>query len=117
MKLLPGSIQAVNREARDHGMTYGHWVALHYNGKGQNKPPLKEAKIEKQLLPEEIACRKAFGARLKQARKNRWLSQAQLAQQIGTNKRVICKWELGLSQPTKRNLQKLRQFFGEEAGL
>lgn len=47
---------------------------------------------------------KLFGKRLMRARKNRQLTQLQLAERIGTSMTTISRYENGLSFPSKRRL-------------
>ena len=54
---------------------------------------------------------------LKELRKQNNLTQAQLAQAIGTNQKTVTRWENGLSEPTAFYLAKLAVFFQVSADL
>ena len=55
---------------------------------------------------------KLFGRRLMRARKNRQLTQLQLAERIGTSTTTIIRYENGLSVPSKRRLSEIAHFLG-----
>ena len=52
-----------------------------------------------------------FETNLKKLRMNKELSQAKLAEEIGTLQQMIWKWEAGLSTPNPTMLKKLANFF------
>lgn len=54
---------------------------------------------------------KLFAERLLDLRKERGLSQAKLATEIGVSYSVVCYWETDRSEPTAPNLIKLADFF------
>src|SRR5215469_7315860 len=62
----------------------------------------------------------AFAIKLKKLRTHRGLSQTQVAEKLGTDFRVVSRWERGLHQPTAYYRPKLCELFGvtlEELGL
>ena len=62
----------------------------------------------------------AFALKLKNLRTQRGLSQTQVAEKLGTDFRVVSRWERGLHQPTAYYRPKLCELFGmtlEELGL
>ncbi|MCM1440323.1 MAG: helix-turn-helix transcriptional regulator [Roseburia sp.] len=56
-----------------------------------------------------------FTARLKELRKERGITQKQLAEQINTTDDSIFSWENGRSQPDIENIKKLCKFFSVSA--
>ena len=52
-----------------------------------------------------------FAKILKELRKERHISQAQLANQIGSSYGIICYWETDRSEPTAPYLVKLADLF------
>jgi len=52
-----------------------------------------------------------IGERIKQARKTRRLTQAELAQAIGVRQEQITRWEKGLISPAKVHLAELARVF------
>lgn len=68
--------------------------------KKNNDKPVELDSLE--LSDEEL--RKDFGARIRIMRKSLGLTQAELAQKIGTSKQVITNYELGIREPPFRNL-------------
>lgn len=53
-----------------------------------------------------------FQERLYQLRKERGLSQEELANQVGVSRQAVQKWESGAAQPTLDKLTALAQYFG-----
>lgn len=53
-----------------------------------------------------------FGKKLKQLRKQRGMSQEQLAAQIMVSRQAISKWETGESMPDTDNILQLSELFG-----
>lgn len=58
---------------------------------------------------------KIFAERLTDLRKEKQLSQAMLARQLGVSSAVICYWETDRSEPTAVNIVKLARFFDVSA--
>ena len=54
-----------------------------------------------------------FSERLKELRKNKNLSQMDLAKNTGLSQSAIAKWELDKTEPTASALLKLSEYFGE----
>lgn len=54
---------------------------------------------------------KVFAERLFELRKEKGLSQAKLAKEIGVSFSVVCYWETDRAEPTALNLVKLADFF------
>ena len=52
-----------------------------------------------------------FAKRLTELRTEKGLSQAQLANLIGSSSSIVCYWETNRSEPTAPYLVKLAQFF------
>lgn len=48
---------------------------------------------------------------LKNKRKNRKLTQSELAKEVGTGKSTVSSWETGQAFPRKEHLDKLCKFF------
>lgn len=46
----------------------------------------------------------------------RGLTQSQLAKMVGTHKNIISRWELGVATPNGKNLLKLAEALGCNAG-
>ena len=55
---------------------------------------------------------KIFGERLLELRKEKGVSQAKLAKDLGVSFSVVCYWETNRSEPTAPNLVKLADYFG-----
>lgn len=55
---------------------------------------------------------KQFADRLLDLCKERSISQAKLAKDIGVSFSVVCYWETDRSEPTAPNLVKLANYFG-----
>lgn len=53
-----------------------------------------------------------FSDKLKELRKNKGITQEELANKIFVSRSVIAKYESGSSMPTKENVEKLAVFFG-----
>ena len=56
-----------------------------------------------------------FKERLKELRKEKHLSQAQLAKELQTSQRSISSWETGFREPDFETLELLVKFFGVSA--
>ena len=54
---------------------------------------------------------KVFAEHLLELRKEKGISQAQLAKEIGVSFSIICYWETDRSEPTAPNLVKLSDYF------
>ncbi len=54
---------------------------------------------------------KAFAERLLELRKERGVSQAQLAKEVGVSYAIVCYWETDRSEPTAINIVKLADYF------
>ena len=54
-----------------------------------------------------------FGEILKEMRKERNLSQLELANAVGVSQSAIAKWELSKTEPTASALIALSRYFGE----
>ena len=55
---------------------------------------------------------KIFGERLLELRKEKGVSQAKLAKDLGVSYSVECYWETNRSEPTAPNLIKIADYFG-----
>ena len=55
--------------------------------------------------------KRIFGERLKNLRKEKGLSQPQLAKEIGVSKGMISFWENGINEPTITYLIRLCNYF------
>ena len=55
---------------------------------------------------------KIFGERLLELRKEKGVSQAKLAKDLGVSYSVVCYWETNRSEPTAPNLIKIADYFG-----
>ena len=56
-----------------------------------------------------------FGEKIFKLRKERGLSQEALAEQIGTTRQAVSKWETGTADPSTSNLLALAKLFGVPA--
>ena len=52
-----------------------------------------------------------FGSKLKDLRKEKNLSQIQLAKELCVGKSIISAWEIDQSEPTLSNIRKIAVFF------
>ena len=57
---------------------------------------------------------KKFGELLKKLRKEKGLTQKQLAEEINVTREIIVHWERGKGMPSGANLLKLSKYLGEE---
>ncbi len=55
---------------------------------------------------------KVFAERLKELRKERGVSQAELGKSLQVSFSVVCYWETDRSEPTAPNLVKIADYFG-----
>ena len=55
---------------------------------------------------------KIFGERLLELRKEKGISQATLAKDLGVSYAVVCYWETDRSEPTAPNIIKIADYFG-----
>ena len=60
---------------------------------------------------EYIDCMREFAERLLELRKEKNISQAKLAKEIGVSFSVVCYWETDRAEPTAPNLVKLADYF------
>ena len=58
---------------------------------------------------------KTFSERLMELRKERGLSQATIAKDLGVSLGIICCWETNKSDPTAHNIVKLTRYFNVTA--
>lgn len=58
---------------------------------------------------------KAFSERLMELRKERNLSQATVARDLGVSLGIICYWETNKSDPTASNIAKVARYFNVSA--
>lgn len=56
-----------------------------------------------------------FAQRLLELRKERRISQAKLAKDIGVSCSLICYWETSRAEPTASNIVKIANYFGVSA--
>ena len=61
-------------------------------------------------MGEEIDANK-LGARIREIRENRKLTQAQLAEKLMISRKTICKWENGVGLPSIQFLKDLADFY------
>ena len=66
-----------------------------------------------QISPRSFIIRsmKIFSERLMQLRKERGLSQATVAKDLGVSLGIVCYWETNKSDPTATNVAKLARYF------
>lgn len=55
---------------------------------------------------------KKFGIKLKELRKERHLTQQQLAQIMSVSKTTVCQWETSKQEPSLENVAFIAQYFG-----
>lgn len=55
---------------------------------------------------------KTFGAMIAQLRKEKGMTQLELAQQLGITDKAVSKWERDLSYPDVESIPKIAEFFG-----
>ena len=58
-----------------------------------------------------------FGDKLKEYRKEKNLTQGQLASELGVNKRTIANYEAGHSYPSMELISKIEEFFNVKVNL
>ena len=71
-----------------------------------------ENKVVRRL---EILIMKAFSERLMELRKERGLSQATVAKDLGVSLGIVCYWETNKSDPTASNIAKVARYFNVSA--
>ena len=54
---------------------------------------------------------KIFADRLLELRREKGISQAKLAKELGVSFAVVCYWETDRSEPTAPNIVKIAEFF------
>lgn len=57
------------------------------------------------------SCMKIFAERLMEMRKERGLSQATVARDLGVSLGIVCYWETNKSDPTATNIAKVARYF------
>jgi transcriptional regulator with XRE-family HTH domain len=63
-------------------------------------------------VPRDAEPGEAFGARLQRLRKERGLSLAQVASELGVSKPTVWAWEQGRARPTRERIDPLAQVLG-----
>lgn len=71
----------------------------------------EQANNRRRNKAKQKAMSNCFGKRLRELRAERNISQAQFAQEIGINLKLVCLWETDRSEPTAPNIVKLAEYF------
>lgn len=104
---MKGSIEAINREARERGMSYGKYLALRA---AQKAPaPGREGKTTakpKRSMPPGASLG------LAEARRRMGLSREEAALKLGVHMLSIKNWEQGKNQPRAQFLPALARLYG-----
>ena len=58
-----------------------------------------------------MASGNVMGVRIKEVRKKRKMTQADVAEALGISRSVVACWETGVSEPNAEELRKLRDLF------
>ncbi|MGN1077090.1 MAG: helix-turn-helix domain-containing protein [Candidatus Gallimonas sp.] len=72
---------------------------------------LRRKNLQNPLRSFIIRGMKIFSERLMQLRKERGLSQATVAKDLGVSLGIVCYWETNKSDPTATNVAKLARYF------
>lgn len=104
---MKGSIEAINQEAREHGMSYGKYLAL----RAAEEAPAPGSKGKSTTKPKRSTPPGA-SLGLAEAREKMGLSQEEAAWRLGTDTRTISNWEAGKNLPQGRLLPKLARVYG-----
>ncbi len=62
-----------------------------------------------------MACGKIIGTRIKEIRKKRKMTQADVAEALGISRSVVASWETNVSEPNAEEMRKLRDLFNVSA--
>ena len=62
-----------------------------------------------------MACGKIMGTRIKEVRKKRKMTQADVAEALGISRSVVASWETNVSEPNAEEMRKLRDLFSVSA--
>ena len=104
---MKGSIAAINREARERGMSYGKYLA--FRAAQEAPAPGREgkstAKPNRSMPP-------GAGRGLAEARRRMGLSREEAALKLGVHMLSIKNWEQGKNQPRAQFLPALARLYG-----
>lgn len=75
--------------------------------------PLENTKITTIILNKE-RCIMSLGSNISNKRKSLKLSQEYVAEQLGTSRQAVSKWETNQSEPSTNNLIKLAELFNSD---
>ena len=89
---MKGSIEAINREAREQGMSYGKYLALQAAQQATGAKGKTAAKPKRSLPP-------GAGRGLAEARRRMGLSREEVALKLGVHMLSIKNWETGKNRP------------------
>ena len=121
---MKGSIAAINREARERGMSYGKYLAFRAaqevsasgrEGKTTAKPKRSMppgASLGLEELGQEQAAKR--GQALRQIRVRAGLSLEQAARRIDVTASAVRQWETGKKRPKPQSQRKIAQAYGLE---
>lgn len=137
---MKGSIEAINQEAREHGMSYGKYMALRagqqapvgegrrpdyeagrISGLGQWRPrplaqkaPASGTEEETTAKPKRVTPPGA-SLGLAEVRRRMGLSQEEVARKLGVHMLSIKNWEQGKNRPRAQFVPALARLYGLEA--
>ena len=121
---MKGSIEAINREAREQGMSYGKYLAFRAaqkalasatKGKTTAKPKRSMppgASLGLEEPGREQAAKR--GQALRQARLRAGLSLEQAARRMDVTASAVRQWETGKKRPKPQSQRKIAQAYGLE---
>ncbi len=104
---MKGSIEAINREAREQGMSYGKYLALQAAQQATGAKGKTAAKPKRSLPP-------GAGRGLAEARRRMGLSREEVALKLGVHMLSIKNWETGKNRPRAQFIPALARLYGLE---
>ena len=104
---MKGSIEAINREAREQGMSYGKYLALQAAQQATGAKGKTAAKPTRSLPP-------GAGRGLAEARRRMGLSREEVALKLGVHMLSIKNWETGKNRPRAQFIPALARLYGLE---
>lgn len=102
---MKGSIAAINREARERGMSYGKYLALRAAQQAPGAKGKTAAEPKRSAPP-------GAGRGLAEARRRMGLSREEAALKLGVHMLSIKNWEQGKNQPRAQFLPALARLYG-----
>lgn len=108
---MKGSIEAINREARERGMSYGKYLAL----QAAQEAPASGREGKTAAEPKRSAPPgSGRGQALRQIRLRAGLSLEEAAWRMDVTASAVRQWETGKNRPKRQSQRKIAQAYGLE---